>query len=805
MSLIAGDIIRFDEYAIDRARWLLSWRGEPIALNRKTFDLLLYLADRAPRVVSREELLKSLWPESFVEESNLNQHVFLLRKALTRHASGEKIIVTVPGRGYCFGCKILAGELGGGERGLAVVPTATVGTVTASVTRASVTRVTVHEDVEETEEEAGMLALGAPVARRGGRQRGFAVAALLLVMAGCGGWFGWRWWEDRQSGPPVQVVLAELEGGTGDARLDRALVDAMRVDLGQSPFVSVVSTAMMRRTLVEMTYKPEEAVSGTVARDLCERTGSQAILRGSVAKIGDRYLLTEEATSCVDGSTLAGTRQEARSREDLPRAVERLAERVRLRLGESRRTIAHFSTPLLATRTGSLEALEDFSQAVRMSDRGEMPQAIELLKQAIVLDPKFTAAYANLAIFYGAIGDSADDRATIARAYELRDTATEPVRRSIVAHYHSAVTGDLYESERNLRAWANLYPRSVAPWVGLGDVERQLGHHADAVTAYEHAMELSPRFLAVYYGLAMEQMHAGQADKARATSELALARGLDGDLIRMNLFRIAYLTHDQALLQAQVTWGESHPDSPFLLAYESAMAQDEGQLGHARSLLHTMAEELRHEGVASAANRYFQDAAGAFAELGDIADARQVLHIAPVDPNEYEQVRALAEVGETASAGAMLKDQLTKHPQSTAWSRIYGPWLRAELALAAHRPQEAIADLESTRAFDGVGYDGTYLRGKAFLEEGQPARAEAEFREVIAHPETDPLAYQLPMAWLELARAQRQEGHTAEAAETYRHFMSGWSGADRDAPLLLVAQREAGSLPKDTPVQRASR
>lgn len=102
MSFISSGLISFEDYEIDRAQWRLSWRDQPVPLNRKTFDLLLYLVDHTDRVVGKEELLRTLWPESFVEESNLTQHIFLLRKALSRHGPGNRIIQTVPGRGYRF-------------------------------------------------------------------------------------------------------------------------------------------------------------------------------------------------------------------------------------------------------------------------------------------------------------------------------------------------------------------------------------------------------------------------------------------------------------------------------------------------------------------------------------------------------------------------------------------------------------------------------------------------------------------------------------------------------------------------------
>jgi len=801
MSLISRDLLTFDEYSVDRGKWLLTWRDERLSLNRKTFDLLLYLVDNASRVVSKDELLEQLWPGSFVEESNLTQHVFLLRKALSRHESGEKIIVTVPGRGYRFAATVQMPESAGDLTGTPEAGSAEPRGQGVLIARDTVTRVTMQEEVEEEEigVAVGDVGDGGVAGRLEGRSRWSAARWAMVgvggaAVLGLAGWLGWQRWEDRAGGPPVQLVLTDLEGGTGDPVLDRTLVDAMRIDLTQSPFVSVVSPQVVRRTLMEMRHKPEETVNAALAREVCERTGSQAVLHGSVAKSGGHYLLTEQATACVDGAALAGARQETAKLEELPRAVERLAETIRLQLGESRRTVARFNAELLPATTGSLEALEDFSQAVRLSDEGKNSQAIELLKQAIALDPQFTAAYLNLATFYANAGDVADDRLYLQKAYELKDSASEPVRRYIVARYHSAVTGDLYESERNFRAWIDLYPRSVAPWVGLGEVQRELGHHAEAVGTLWWAQRLGPRYLSIYYGLAMEQMRAGDVTTARATSEQALKRGLDGDLIRMNLYRIGYLQHDDALVGAQVVWGLSHPDSPLLLAYQAAVAQDEGRFKDAERLLDQTAEVLRRQGVASAANRYFLNAASAFAELGDMDEAKRVLQVGPVDGNEYEQLRALVSVGDGARASAMLRDQLQQHPQSTLWNQVYGPWLKAEMALAAHNPQAAIAVLEPTRGFDGVGLDGTYMRGLAYLQAGQGARAEAEFRNVLARPQIDPVAYQLPMAWLGLARAEVMEGNKASAGDAYRHFLGMWGKADADAALLAAVKREAGGV-----------
>ena len=92
----------FESFEVDRALWQLRHGEQTLPLNRKTFDLLLYLLEHNDRVVTKDELLQALWPGQFIEESNLTQQVFLLRKALAKHASGDKIIETIPGRGYRF-------------------------------------------------------------------------------------------------------------------------------------------------------------------------------------------------------------------------------------------------------------------------------------------------------------------------------------------------------------------------------------------------------------------------------------------------------------------------------------------------------------------------------------------------------------------------------------------------------------------------------------------------------------------------------------------------------------------------------
>src|SRR5580700_11097072 len=94
-----NDLYQFGDYELKVRTRAISYRGSAVPLESKTFEVLLYLVANAGRVVTKEELLKAVWPDSFVEESNLTQHVFRLRKALRPQEGDEQYVITVPGQG----------------------------------------------------------------------------------------------------------------------------------------------------------------------------------------------------------------------------------------------------------------------------------------------------------------------------------------------------------------------------------------------------------------------------------------------------------------------------------------------------------------------------------------------------------------------------------------------------------------------------------------------------------------------------------------------------------------------------------
>ena len=775
--------LRFGNYVLNPRLRQLTRGGEPLVLSARAFDVLLFMAENAGKPLLKSDLIKAAWPDSFVEESSLTNNIFLLRKAMG--PGDDAMILTLPGKGYQFAANVIRepeqegfeAAVNGERKALPVLQMDPVRRPIVEPTRLRL--------VADPGVPAPVRAWRSPLV--------LTLGVLCVAALASAGWLGWQRYQDRVGGAPVQLVVADLDGSTGDPVLDRTLTTVTRTEFAQSPFVSLLPQATVRATLQQMLRKPTDPVTVPVARDVCERTGSQAVLHQTVARVGRGFVLTEEATNCVDGATLAMTHQEAEKADDLPRAIGKAGVVIRHGLGESRRTIERFSAPMVPTNTGSLEALKAYTQASTMAQQGKYAEAIELQKQAIALDPQFAAAYLDLSSLYANSLDPNNARIYVQKAYDLRDQATLPAQLYITARYHEVVTGDLYEGLRNYQSWIAMYPRQPQPWSGLENVYTVLGQPEHAVAAAERLLQLLPGNATAYQGLIVAQMHHGDFAAARQTGQAALAHHFDTDQIHYLLLRLAHLQHDDAALAAEESWGRQHPDSPLFLANQAGYALQDGRLREGEALIARAEETFTQLGTQTAGARLGQQFAASYAGLGDLDEARRLLAAAPLDPN-INVMYALMMTGEPEKAAAMLREQLALHPQDTLWNQYYQPLVQGQLALLAGHADEAVKWSERGIPFDNRDADNLYLRGDAYLAAHRVAEAENAYRTLLAHPGGDANAYQRPLAQLHLARVLALEGRRADAMAAYHDFLTQWAHADRDEPLLLAAQRELSSL-----------
>jgi eukaryotic-like serine/threonine-protein kinase len=753
MSLTASDQIYFEGYTVDRALWALQWQSEPIAISRKTFDLLVYLIDHRDTVVSKEELLSSLWPKQVVEESNLTQQIFVLRKALSRHSSGAKIIETVAGRGYRFVAEV-------------------------------------HAAPQRQDGAAKIASVVLPERRSGARLP--LVGAAVLLLAGVAV-FAWHYWQGRRTGQPVAVVLADFDEVNGDPTLGRALNAAIRIDLSQSPFVKVLSPARVAEILTTMRQPKDADLTLPLARDVCERNASQIVLQGGASKFGTRYLVSLRATSCLNGELIAEDKRQVDREDDLPVAIDELSTSVRHKLGESRASIRSFDKPLSASHTGSLPALKAYTAGMREYNHGDYVAALPLLQEAVKIDPEYGDAYLDLSASYYNVGDFEHSLPVLKKAYELRDTMGEPNRLYVTGLYYEMVEEDIEKSVPAYKAFAALDP-SPGSLGQLANAYYQLGWAPLGVDPAQRALALDPSRQAIYQILAAAQLQAGLPADAAHTCELAIAKNPDDQFMRDVLLMADYARHDLAGVNAQLDWSHTHHGALDLEADEINIALARGEIRHARSLLHRLnaeqrAPELqaRYEASISTISRMLADEG-----LGGDSTALTKL-ISPSTVNE-DLLVALAEDGFAARAGEELSKIRREHPHSTLWIHVRSPQVEAAILLAQRKPGDALHALEPARGFEKAAFVNTYLRGEAYLQLGQSDLAIEEFKRITESQSVDPMSNLYPLSFLEMARAQVQQRDTAAARASYSQFLNLWKTADPDAEKLISAKQELSHL-----------
>ena len=171
-------------------------------------------------------------------------------------------------------------------------------------------------------------------------------AALLVLAAIAGGWLFWRSHRSPQLGEKDTIVIADFVNTTGDSVFDGTLKQALAIQLEQSPFLNVLSDRRVNATLKLMNRAPDERLNYEVAREVCLRSNSKALLEGSIASVGSHYLIGLKAVNCQTGDTVASAQAEAANRDSVLKQLGDAGDELREKLGESLLSVKRFNKPL---------------------------------------------------------------------------------------------------------------------------------------------------------------------------------------------------------------------------------------------------------------------------------------------------------------------------------------------------------------------------------------------------------------------------------------------------------------------------
>jgi len=183
-------------------------------------------------------------------------------------------------------------------------------------------------------------------------------------------------------------------------------------------------------------------LTAEIAREVCERIGSAAVLEGSITRMGQQYVLALRATNCT-GELLDDEQEPAPSKEDVLNALSRMAIKFRSRAGESSGTVRKHNTPLAEATTASLEALKAYDAGLKLHFSSGARAALPLFKRATDIDPEFAMAHSYLGRMYANLEESDLAAQSMRRAWQLRDRGSDREKLAITTRYAELVTGNL--------------------------------------------------------------------------------------------------------------------------------------------------------------------------------------------------------------------------------------------------------------------------------------------------------------------------------------------------------------------------
>ena len=753
------ELYEFGPFRVDPEKEILLRAGQPVPLTPKTFQILLVLVRHHKEVVTKDDLMKSVWPDTFVEEANLSRNIFMLRKALGESPQDHQYILTVPGRGYRL------------AENVRLIPGQEVSIVAAQHSK-------VHVEVKETKPWAWLSA-----------------AVLLVAIAGGATWL-------MLHRKPVltekdTVVLADFVNSTGDPLFDITLRQGLSIQLEQSPFLSIISDQQIQQTLRMMGQKPDAKLTLAIARELCQRTASAAVLDGSIGQIGTQYLLTIRAVNCASGESLASTEAQASDKNQVLDALGKTAADIRGKLGESLSSVRKFDTPLAQGTTPSLEALQAYSLAMKQFSLMDYSSAATLLQRATELDANFALAYARLASLNRNNKQSEAMLENSAKAYELRERVTDRERLYIETTYH-LVRGETDEASQGYELWKSTYPRDSIPNSGLAVLSGDKGQFDNFLKESRQAYQKEVSVL-TSWNLIEALTDLGQVDEAEKALAQSKARFPGSEWWVRWDYALAFLRNDRPGMKRIV---DAAPNGSTLqrtlwgLHWRTELYF--GRPKEAEEYLRRATQLAGQLDVDERGSLYASQAALQDANYGNFTEAKRVAAAVPPQVHGKDPLRRLAlayaRLGDVQNAEGLANQLARLYPRDTLLKNRDLPLVQAAIAVQQENPSRAIELLESAVPTELGNPDVAYTRGQAYLLLRRGTEAAAEFQKVISCRGfllNDPPG---ALPYLGLGRAYAMEGDKAKARAAYNDFFNLWKDADPDIPILKQAKVEYAGL-----------
>jgi len=560
-------VYEFGPWQVDPQKLQLQRDGHVVPLPPKAAEILLVLLARGGETVSKDELMRSVWPDSVVEESNLTQNIFLLRKALGETAQHSSYIITLPGRGYRLAAEVR--EVGDPHNPPAA------------------------DEPPPHPEESVVPAPAPPPVRK---LQWLWIPAVALILIALAAVVVWRRREPRPQPVPGRVMLAVLpfENLTGDSAQEYfsdGMTEEMIAQLGN---VDPGRLGVIARTSV-MHYKNSKTSMEQIGREL----DVQYALEGSVRRDADKVRITAQLIQIRDQSHLWSRRYDRELSNTLALQSE-IAQEI---AGEIQRSLGQAPSPPATESSSrpapSWEAYDAYLKGryfwnKRTSDAFQ--QAIGYFQQAIAADPGYAQAYAGLADCYVLMpaftglppADFMEKaRAAARKALQLDDGLAE-------AHTSLALITENYDwnwiaAGKEYRRAIELNPNYATAHQWYAEYLAWLGRFDDALRESERARQLDPLSLIISTDDAIILYYARQYD--RAAAQLRGALEMDPNFPRVHRIRDVYV--EMGEYTTALADLEAYKPPIDMSWYWTERAYIQGRAGHAADAQHAIEQLLR--------------------------------------------------------------------------------------------------------------------------------------------------------------------------------------------------------------------
>ena len=645
---------------------------------------------------------------------------------------------------------------------------------------------------------SGTAATAAPSARK--RFVPIVLAAAVLAAIAVGGVFYLKSRRSQALTERDTIVLADFTNTTGDSVFDGTLKQALAVDLEQSPFLQVIPQAKVRQMLSFMGRQPDERLTSDLARDLCLRVGSKAMLSGSIASLGSQYVVTLNAINCQSGDSVAQVQEQAGSKEQVLTALGTAASKLRGRLGESLASIQKFDTPIDQVTTSSLEALKAFATGNAEFDHRSEMEALKFYRRAVELDPNFAWVYARMGVIYNNSGENDKAIEATRKAYELRDRVSEREKFYITEHYYETVTGEHEKTMEALELYAQTYPNDNIPPHNLAVGYELEGDFAKAAENARDAMRIGDDSESSWGNVAYSYMGSNRTDEAQQTFQQGLTRFPDGQFLHWAHYFFLLSSGKSANAERELAWSKGKQLEHQFLIRQALALEEQGKLRLAEEITKRAGELERSQGLNQTAEGYLGNLAVVQADFGFCDRALQTAAALESSTNR-DTVTATAMVfatcGQAQKAQASVAKLNHDYPLNSFTQKSEIPQIQARADLQRGNAAKAIEDLHPAEAYQ-FGYAEwgipAYLRGLAYLQNKQGGEAAAEFQKVLEHRGATGAMPHQALSKLGLARAFAMTGDGARARTAYQDFLSLWKDADPDIPIQKQAKAEYAKL-----------